>query len=281
VHTLRIEKRKHVEHSEKPVVPLGDGKLEYGQQLPVSQYELTPADDELNYFGKCYLLLYACCFLIYFNSTMKDYDGVMMASLDVLPEYQAYFHLGGAASATFVVFAIFQVGQIAASFFFWPMDIFGRKTILFACSRGVIVSVIIQETAKNISVFIGGRFVGAFFSTIFSVTSVVYLVEVAPPLHRGTVAGMFNTLYYCGALIASFSSYGASIHHSGSQVAWKTPVYLRLMCPFIVAAFIFLVPESPRWLIMKSGGRKPRTSYLNTTPTAIFRIPRWSLSFGR
>lgn len=250
VHVLSKEGGNDVQHSEKAAAS-ADAGLEHGQPVPVNQYELTTANHKLNYFGKGYLALYACCFLIYFNSTMKGYDGSMMASLNVLPEYQAYFKLGGAASATSIVFAIFQVGQIAASFFFWPMDIFGRKTVLFVCSLGVIVSVIIQGTAKNISIFIGGRFLGAFFSTISSVTSVVYLVEVAPPLHRGAVAGMFNTLYYCGALIASFSSYGASIHHGGTQSAWKIPVYLQLMCPFIVAVFIVLVPESPRWLIMK------------------------------
>lgn len=240
----------YIEHGDKPEVA-GIVVLEDGEHIPVNQYALTAANNKLDYFGKGYILLYLSCFLIYFNSTMKGYDGSMMASLNVLPEYQAYFQLGGAAGATSIVFAIFQVGQIAASFFFWPMDILGRKMVIFICSIGVIVSVIIQGTAQNISIFIGGRFLGAFFSTITSVTSVVYLVEIAPPLHRGAVAGMFNTLYYCGALIASFSAYGSSLHHSGTQSAWKIPVFLQLMCPVIVAFFIFLVPESPRWLVMK------------------------------
>lgn len=248
VQNVSMEKGVHVEQDS---MSAGDSGLESGAEAHVNQYEQTVAQHKLDYFGRGYLALYLCCFLIYFNSTMKGYDGSMMASLNVLPEYQAYFHLGGAASATSIVFAIFQVGQIAASFFFWPMDILGRKMVLFICSWGVIVSIIVQGTAKDISVFIGGRFLGAFFSTIASVTSVVYLVEIAPPLHRGAVAGMFNTLYYCGALIASFSSYGSSLHHSGTQAAWKIPVYLQLMCPLIVAVFIFLVPESPRWLILK------------------------------
>jgi hypothetical protein len=31
------------------------------------------------------------------------------------------------------------------------------------------------------------------------------LVEIAPPLHRATVAGIYNTLYYMGSIIATFS----------------------------------------------------------------------------
>ncbi|KIV79775.1 hypothetical protein PV11_07321 [Exophiala sideris] len=240
------EKGEHVEQNE---MHAHDGEV--GRRASINQYEVTARLHKINYWGKGYILLYLSCLLVYFNSTMKGYDGSLMASLNVLPEYQDYFNLGGAASATSIVFAVFQIGQIAASFFFWPMDIFGRKMVLFVCSLMVMVSIIIQGTAKDISVFIGARFLGAFFSTIASVTSVVYLVEVAPPLHRGAVAGTFNTLYYCGALIASFSSYGASLHHGGTNAAWKIPVYLQLMCPLIVAAFVFFVPESPRWLIMK------------------------------
>lgn len=30
------------------------------------------------------------------------------------------------------------------------------------------------------------------------------LVEIAPPFHRATVAGIYNTLYYMGSIIATF-----------------------------------------------------------------------------
>lgn len=32
----------------------------------------------------------------------------------------------------------------------------------------------------------------------------MYMVELAPPLYRGTVAGLYNTLYYMGSIIATF-----------------------------------------------------------------------------
>lgn len=36
----------------------------------------------------------------------------------------------------------------------------------------------------------------SFFSTIATVAAPIYLIEIAPPQHRGTVAGLYNTLYY-------------------------------------------------------------------------------------
>ena len=216
-----------------------------------NRYEQVLRENKINYFGKGYILLYLSCLLVYFNSTMKGYDSNMMATISVLPEYVSFFGLQGKLAGTSIVFAVFQIGQMASAAFYWPMDIVGRRRVLFWCSGGVIIATIVQGTATNISVFIGGRFLSAFFSTISSLTSVVYLVEIAPPLYRGTVAGMFNTLYYCGSLIAAFTAYGTSIHHPGSDITWKLPVYLQIMFPLFVLLFVFLIPESPRWLVMK------------------------------
>lgn len=187
----------------------------------------------------------------------------MMASINVLPSYLAYFNLKNAPASSSIVFAIFQVGQIASCFFYWTMDVFGRKLVLFVCCIGVIACVIIQGTATHLSVFIGGRFLGSVFSTTASLTSVVYLVEVAPPLYRGTVAGTFNTLYYMGALIASFAAYGATIHYNqNSNITWKLPTYLQILCPAIMAAFVYFIPESPRWLAMQGREDEARATII-------------------
>lgn len=261
-----MDYERKIEHSATATVEHRDVKSEPGLQVSLSNNSSPPTEHRqnngvryrevlkehgVNYWGKGYIMLYLCCFLIYFNSTMKGYDSNMMATINVLPAYLEHFNLSGEASGTSLVFAIFQIGQMASTLLYWPMDIVGRRVVLFYCSIMVIASTVIQGQAQTISVFIAGRFVGAFFSTIASLTAVVYLVEIAPPLYRGAVAGMYNTLYYCGALIAAFAAYGVSIHFPGSPATWKVPVYLQICCPLIVASFIFLVPESPRWLVSR------------------------------
>jgi hypothetical protein len=43
--------------------------------------------------------------------------------------------------------------------------------------------------------------------------------------------------------------YGTHLHFPDSNLDWRLPLWLQLLCPGIVCATIWLVPESPRFLI--------------------------------
>lgn len=131
-----------------------------------------------------------------------------MGSINIMEEYQDYYKLGpDGAAHTGLVFAIFQVGQMVGALFTWCNDWRGRKfMVVFGCA-GVVASAIFTATAPNLDAFIGARFLLSFFSTLASMAAPLLLVEVAPPLSRGSVAGGYNTLYYMGSIIATFSKY--------------------------------------------------------------------------
>lgn len=128
-----------------------------------------------------------------------------MGSINVMPEYQNYYNLGSEGSAsTGIVFSIFQIGQMIGALFAWVNDWRGRKfMVLFGCT-GVVAFSIFTATAPTLGSFIGARFLLSFFSTLASVAAPLLLVELAPPLLRGSVAGGYNTLYYMGSIIATF-----------------------------------------------------------------------------
>lgn len=44
--------------------------------------------------------------------------------------------------------------------------------------------------------FIGSRFVMAFFVSWATVAAPLYLVETAPAHYRGSIAGLYNTFYH-------------------------------------------------------------------------------------
>ncbi|KAF5664346.1 lactose permease [Fusarium heterosporum] len=180
---------------------------------------------------------------------MNGYDGSLMGSINVLPEYQDYYGLGkGGSTSTGLVFSIFQIGQMVGALFSWVCDWQGRKTTLAVSSFFVCASVVFTAVAPTLSSFIGARFLLSFFSTINTVAAPTLLVEIAPPLHRATVAGTYNTLYYIGSIIATFTLYGANIHLSGN-IKWRLPLWLQILCPGLVCLGSWFLPESPRWLI--------------------------------
>lgn len=120
-----------------------------------------------------------------------------MGSINVLPNYTKYYGLPNTGTAnTGIVFAIFQVGQMCAALFVWVADWLGRKWLIFIGTAGVIVGTIVTATAKTLPTFIGGRFLLSFFAQLACSASPLYLVEVAPPQYRGTLAGLYNTFFY-------------------------------------------------------------------------------------
>lgn len=170
-------------------------------------------------FGRGHIKLYLCCLIIYFCSTMNGmffaqrkiisnvsgYDGSLMGSINVLREYQDYYNIDqNQASTTGLVFSIFQIGQMVGALFTWICDWQGRKWTLVISASMVVVSAIFTAVAPTLPSFIAARFLLSFFSTINTVVAPVLLVEIAPPLHRATVAGIYNTLYYMGSIIATF-----------------------------------------------------------------------------
>lgn len=132
-----------------------------------------------------------------------------MGSINIMPEYQDYYNLGPKGSAsTGLVFSIFQIGQMIGALLTWCNDWRGRKfMVVFGCA-GVVACAIFTATAPTLGSFIGARFLLSFFSTLASSAAPLLLVELAPPLLRGSVAGGYNTLYYMGSIIATFSKYG-------------------------------------------------------------------------
>lgn len=170
-----------------------------------------------------------------------------MGSINALPEYQQYYNLGpDGATSTGLVFSIFQIGQMVAALFLWIPDWRGRRTAMFVGCVGVIIATVVTTVAPNLGTFIGGRFLLSFFATIAYNSAPLYLVEIAPPLYRGTIAGIFNTLWYMGSIIATFAVYGANLHIQGN-LKWRLPLWLQMLCPGIVCLGVLFIPESPRW----------------------------------
>ena len=211
-----------------------------------AEYAAAISENKPNPWGRGYLQMYAFCFVLYLCSTMNGYDGSLMGSINSVTKYQQYYDLSlNGASSTGIIFAIFQVGQMAGAWFVWIADWRGRKLPVFLGCAGVLVGTIVTATAKTRAVFIGGRFLLSFFCTWATTSAPMLVLELAPPQYRATVSGLYNTLWYCGSIIATFAVYGTNIHQHDSNLSWRLPLWLQMLCPGIVCVGVWFVPESP------------------------------------
>ncbi|KAI0521279.1 hexose transporter [Xylaria bambusicola] len=183
------------------------------------------------------------------SSSVAGYDGSLMNGLQSLEQWQTYF--GSPSGATLgLVNAAQAIGSVLALPFVGVLtDKFGRKPSLFLGLAIIIVATIIQATSFNLSQFIIARAIVG-FGGMFSVhPSPLLIAELAYPTHRGKYTSAFWTMYYLGAILASWTTFGCQNYQS--TWAWRIPSILQAGFPIIQLIFFYWVPESPRWLVSK------------------------------
>lgn len=205
--------------------------------------------EEIGILDRRMFPLLCICAVVYCCSTMNGYDGSLMSSIYTNENYLRYFGTDvDSSTSTGLVFSIYNIGQICGAFFASFMDWKGRRLSIFIGSLGTCVGAIITATAKNQGTLIGGRFIMSAFTTMASAAAPAYITEISPTHLKGKIAGCYNTLWYLGAIIASLSAYGSSLHQTGNAV-FKIPLWLQMLFPGIVVIFGLFIPESPRWLV--------------------------------
>lgn len=192
------------------------------------------------------------CFIVYFVATTCGFDGSLMSSIYTQKDYLKFYNLDATSStSTGLVFSMYNVGQIASAFFCPLMDLYGRKFVIIMGVYGIVISAVVTAVSRNVPTLIAGRFFLSFFTQLANTAAANYCTEIAPTRHRSRVAGFYNCLWYVGSIIAAFTAYGSERSFSGSNKAFRIPLWLQCACPGIVCIFGWLIPESPRWLVGK------------------------------
>lgn len=142
------------------------------------------------------------------------------------------------------------VGALAGG---WPADRFGRKATLLWIGILYLVGAIGSALATNVSIFIVARVIGGLGIGISTVVAPLYISEIAPPKHRGQLAGMFQFNIVFGIVIAFVSN--ALLAGNGTN-AWRWMLGVAAFPSLLYTVLCFFLPESPRWLLSRKGDRE-------------------------
>src|SRR5947209_365718 len=134
----------------------------------------------------------------------------------------------------------------------WPADRFGRKATLLWIGVLYFVGAVGSALATNVVTFIVARVIGGLGIGISTVVAPMYISEIAPPKHRGRLAGMFQFNIVFGILIAFVSN--ALLAGIGEN-AWRWMLGVAAFPSLLYARLCFGLPESPRWLLSRKGDR--------------------------
>jgi sugar porter (SP) family MFS transporter len=107
----------------------------------------------------------------------------------------------------------------------------------------------VQTASNGFGMFIGARWLIGFGTTFAQNASPLLISELAYPSHRPAITSIFNSLWFSGSIVAAWSTFGTfRIHNTWS---WRIPSLLQGLPSALQVLLIFLVPESPRWLVSK------------------------------
>ncbi|KAI9019655.1 hypothetical protein DFJ74DRAFT_769354 [Hyaloraphidium curvatum] len=210
--------------------------------------------------GRSLNTLFLLSLVAFLCSATYGYDGSLMSGINAMSQYQDFFGVQPTGAMTSLIFSIYNVGNICAVPFSGPIaDRFGRKISMAIGCGIIVVGAIINGTSTVLAQFIVGRFVLGFGICIASVGAPSWVVETTPPEYRGRVTGLYNTFWWVGNITASWTLYGTA--YIQSEWAWRIPLFLQCIFGGSVCFLVWLLPESPRWLVAKGRNDEARAVF--------------------
>uniref|UniRef100_A0A0C9S5Z2 TSA: Wollemia nobilis Ref_Wollemi_Transcript_16013_1921 transcribed RNA sequence n=1 Tax=Wollemia nobilis TaxID=56998 RepID=A0A0C9S5Z2_9CONI len=129
-------------------------------------------------------------------------------------------------------------------------DALGRRWTMALAALIFLVGAIVMALAPSFAWLMVGRLVAGMGVGYALVIAPVYTAEVAPASSRGTLTCFPEIFINTGILLGYVANY--SFQNLPAHYSWRVMVGLGGVPPLFIGLFVLLMPESPRWLVMKN-----------------------------
>lgn len=154
----------------------------------------------------------------------------------------------------FRVISLFS-GAIIAPFVF---DKMGRKICMYGASWIFIVGAALQAAAITMPMLYIPRLLSGAGIGALSMCSPVYIAELAPVHHRGQLATLWQVAITAGIVLVSILNIWLADWADG----WRISYGGNIVFAFILIGMLYVMPESPRWLLAKGRPDDARAALL-------------------
>jgi SP family xylose:H+ symportor-like MFS transporter len=164
-----------------------------------------------------------------------------------------YFHLSPVETGWAISSAL--VGCLIGAFFSgFLSDTFGRKVTMIITAILFILNSVGTAFPTSFTMFVVFRIIGGIGVGIASMVVPMYIAEIAPPKRRGALVGNYQLAIVIGIVVVYFVNYFIALQGDADwnlNIGWRWMFGSEIIPSILFLIFIFLIPESPRWLFQK------------------------------
>ena len=128
----------------------------------------------------------------------------------------------------------------------------GRKPTIQLCGWLFMVGTLLMALALNYWILLLGRTVTGLGVGVSFVVAPVFLSEVAPTEHRGSLNTVFDVAINGGILMGYIVGFLVELSPIPDNLKWRVMLGMGILLPIMVIYNLALLPESPRYLVMKN-----------------------------
>ncbi|GAX21742.1 MFS transporter, SP family, galactose:H+ symporter [Fistulifera solaris] len=128
----------------------------------------------------------------------------------------------------------------------------GRKPTIQLCGWLFIAGTLLMALAPDYWVLLLGRIVTGLGVGVSFVVAPVFLSEVAPTDQRGSLNTVFDVAINGGILMGYIVGFLVELSPIPDDLKWRVMLGMGILLPILVLYNLALLPESPRYLVMKN-----------------------------
>ncbi|ROP63123.1 sugar porter (SP) family MFS transporter [Enterobacter sp. BIGb0383] len=203
--------------------------------------------------------VWTICLVAACGGLLFGYDWVVIGGAK--PFYEAYFSITDPAQSGWAMSSALVGCVFGALVSGWCADKYGRKMPLLLAALLFALSSWGAAVASSFDMFVIFRIVGGVGIGLASALSPLYIAEVSPAEKRGRFVAVNQLTIVVGVLAAQLinlliaepvapgATQQAILESWNGQTGWRWMFGAGLVPALAFLLLLFLVPESPRWLV--------------------------------
>ncbi|CAO2142513.1 unnamed protein product [Urochloa humidicola] len=131
----------------------------------------------------------------------------------------------------------------------WVADAMGRRGTLVLSNAFLMAGALAMSFGGSYAALMAARFVTSLGAGFARVVAPVYNAGISPASTRGVLSSLLDMFVNVGILLSYVSNYvfaGLPAH-----LGWRVMFATGALPPVFLAAGVLVMPESPRWLVMR------------------------------